>query len=258
MEQWEREYLEIIRENKERIKNSDKPVSKKRKEYIEACWQEVVRADGTKYYIPDKKKLDRQIKKRKQKENTRRIKTRISKGIKNILKILLALLVITTLVKSAGLSGNGNILRMLLPVSRLSMSSSDINGILFSIMMDTLVEIENTHGKTMSSSVSSGYCFTQDQIEQWLADIDTDVQRLKNMKYHKSYEEVVNSYSEFLITTRNIVVCLEYGSGNIREELDHYNAILKDMKASLIEAFEKNNIPYTDTETALSYQYIVY
>ena len=258
MEQWEKEYLEIIRENKERCRNSDKTASQKQKEYIEACWQEVERTDGTKYYIPDKKKLDKQARKRKFQRKVKRFKETVFGGIKKVLRAMLVIIIITSLVKSDGLSGRWELLRMLLPTHRVAVSSTDINGKGFASMMDTLEGIRKRNSERMNTYAANGYSYPEGQIEKWLIDIDADIQTLEELNYHSSYKELVGCYSEFLIIIKNIVNCLEYGSGNVRNELESYNAILEKMKSSLISALEENNIPYSDTKAGLVYQYMVY
>lgn len=79
MEQWEKDYLEEI---SRRNKNASENITASQKEYINECWQEITRPNGSKWYVPNQEA----IRKKQRKANRKAL---LSAGFRKAVKMLL-------------------------------------------------------------------------------------------------------------------------------------------------------------------------
>lgn len=219
MEQWEKEYLEI----KQREKQPN-TISNKQKEYIDICWEEVERSDGTKWYIP--------IKKEKQKQQRKRnLRVLLNKTFR-VACIIIAICIVLCLLWSHFYA----------------------RGLGLKNMCTVLSEIESSQTAALNSFVTAGYSLSEEEIVAWKINIDKDLALLDRLIYHPSYKEVVKGHVSLLLTLQDFIdACL---SGDyISSQLAHtrYSALLIDNRNKLFDAFERNFVKYQITSEGYVY-----
>ena len=96
MEQWERDYLDAI-QSRHQKKASLNGYTKEQKEYINACWEEIIRPDGSKWYVPNQEQIKKQQKKAWRKK-------RFTSVFKKIVSLILALILGFSLLSGVLLS----------------------------------------------------------------------------------------------------------------------------------------------------------
>ena len=160
MESWEREYERIILEEKKR---KEKAKRKKRKaknynDYYNACWEEISRADGTKYYKPNNKKIN-VIRKKERFWNV------FKRLIKRVVKICLAIIVlfVVLLFIIISLSKFDSRESAVTPAigftETIRMPRTYIDGIKFSEMVNVLKKISGKDDRTVGLCQKKEECF---------------------------------------------------------------------------------------------------
>lgn len=258
MEQWEKEYLEIVERQKERQANAvDKPSEGK----ISKGWKEVIREDGSKWYVPDEAVLSRQERRMKRKKGPFQCGRCLFVGLKRLIRLMLMLGMIglfCVIWKGVGE------LDINIPWKLPSIHSSAparntyVNGLGLHNMAKTLFDIRERQTNTLNAYISDGG-FSLDEIKTWQDSIDNDLAIIQNLEYDESYSEVVYGYARLLNILDDFVDCVLIGDSNrAREAWTEYSELFSSLNGIFAEALDANGVEYVIDENSLYFRYSVY
>lgn len=253
MDRCEQDYLAIV-ERQNELQASIKPHTANTNKDL---WVETKNPDGTKWYIPNQEKLDCLA----EKKNGRQCKQNSIFSGKFLRFVFVSFIVCTLFLGCCFLknefeyqSKNGGLFNSFFENQR-----SLKNGIGMNTMATTLFDIREEQTETLIEFVSSGYSFSDEEIEIWKTSISEDLKTIENLSYHRSYFKVVDGYVSLLETLNTYIVQMESGDRqSARLTLEKYNLLISGQKYILAEALEKNGVSHSVREDGISFSYYVY
>lgn len=247
MEQWEREYQSIIRDQKQREARSKHP-SVKQREYINACWEEIEQPDGSKLYVPKQKAL----KKQEKRQRTRLfLLTTTKKAGKTLLFTSAALIIFFaaahygTAIPNGTTAGDSH-LNPAGILSGLKLPNTYKNGIGMRDMAAALEEIRKTQTETLSSYIAGSYSFSDEEMAAWQDSIHADLHTIAELAYDESYSELVNTHTTMLTALRSFIDASKDKDWKaLQAAHEEYVRCLEAAPRLFAAALDKNNVEYT-------------
>lgn len=259
MEQWEKEYLENLQKRKS-AESGSQGYSEQQKEYINTCWEEVIRDDGSKWYIPKQDKIQKRMKQLCGKKNR-------SVWAKKMVQIVLAVYCFYLLFANVsdfkiGINTESLSVSSFISSSvfhRFKVRNTMVDGLGLKNMLDALWNIRDRHLDKLNSFVSNSYSFTDEDMDAWLDLIDEDLVVIGKLPHDNSYSEVIDGYVLLLNTLKAYIqYALAENWALAEAAYVEYAALLLNLHNILAGAFEKNGVDYTLDEDGIRYTYYHY
>ena len=247
MEQWEKDYLDIVSKNTTPTKTN--------KIKIDRRWNEVIQPDGSKLYVPKPGAF------RKHKTlnlNQFRFKAAIKKAGKALLIILLAVVILFSLV-SLKIPKTDSSISWSSFIPGLHVRNTYINGLGLNNMANTLWDIKDRQTNQLNSYIISGYAFSEEEMTAWQDSISKDLVTIENLIYDKSYSEVVEGHTTLLYFLQEYINHQQAGSRELAMNAHkEYSTLLTKLQSIFAEALKRNGVKYEITESGLTFMYYYY
>lgn len=258
MEQWEKEYLEII-QRKHQSECAEQHQTDRQEEYIHAYWDEVIQPDGSKYYIPKRKKFHKHEKWHQRKHI---LVGTIGRVIRIGFLVCILFVFFSAVSKYASQIdlnfGDGVGMRPEF-LHSVGIRNTMVDGLGMRDMLDTLFDISDAHTDTLNLYVASGYSFSDDELKSWMDRIDADLIVIGRLPHDDSYSEVVDSYILLLNTLKAYVMYSREGNLVLAQAVyAEYSTLLQELMWNLAKAFDRNGVQYTWEEGKIIYTYYQY
>lgn len=259
MDLWEKEYLEIVQKSKE-SQGVRKESAKEQKAYINTYWEEVIRSDGSKWYVPKQNKFQKQAEREQRK---------FSWGLvfRYLLRISLAVFFFFVLFSNAWgiVSPDGIDLPRDFACLKTSflryigVHNTMVDGVGLRDMLDTLWEIRDSQTDTLNRYVSGGHIFSDEETDAWMERIDGDLVKIGRLPHDDSYSEFVDSYVLLLNTLKAYVRYSQDGDWVLAQAMySEYSSLIFGQNEILMKAFDLNGVKYTLDGSTIRYTYFQY
>lgn len=235
MEPWEQEYQDIIRSQKQQ----QKAPAKQQTQYINACWEEIEKPDGSKLYVPKQAALKKQ-------ERRHQLHHALSSGVKAACKTTLTVILILTAISGISFFANQNHTGTN-PITTITKTfrapNTYVNGLGLKNMANTLKDIRDAQTQALSDYVAGNYSLTDEEISAWLLDIAADKKAIETLPHDESYSQVVDAHTSLLDTLQSFITHAESADwAAARTDHGKYVLLLEEIHPIFASALKENNV----------------
>ena len=256
MEQWERDYIETITEQKQLAYQHENKLKGNQKEYLEQFWDEKINPDGSKYYVP---KLDAL------RSHTRKTKAHdvLCLGWHLFWKVIFVFALFIFLYFVFFSSRNiiskfqNSTPSIITDNFRVSVfPNTYVDGYGMHLMVHTLWDISGQQTERLNQYIKSGRNSSLEELCDWLKDIQNDLAIIQDLHHDPSYSKVLAGYTELLDTLQKYVMyAISDDNENITVAYNEYVSLLDGVWQLLADAFDENHVKYVLTNDHFTYYY---
>lgn len=269
MEQWEKEYIDIVTKEKSEQENAKGHVWAYEEGYDSSRWDEVTNSDGTKYYVP-KKSAFGSTKSKTSKKHKRNAD--LVESIAWLVTVGSAVVLVMVLI-GVSLSDQKSFLSTQMTESEKMRSISSqgivqeqlrggtyVDGLGFANMMEFFDDMQSERHSFLVDVVQSLQSDSLMDVQQWSDIFAQREDACAELCYAPSYRAYVDAQMKVFELQKELLILMKHGA-QLEVVLEAYNQ-LSDADAALrskqIQAMDENGIRYTIEENKITYWYKQY
>ena len=235
MEKWEKEYQEIMQAHGA-IRTVDSREALPEGKAVGDYWLEMSGQDGGKVFVPRMNLIQADAQRGPRRLRVFEVISRVLLVASTVVLVVLACFILRMYQEQAQNVPSAPVV---------SVADSFVQGKGLKHMVTELAGVRQRQTETLNRYISAGYGFIEEEMAEWLDEIDDDYVVIEHLAYDASYAGFVDAHRSYLAALEEYIAAVEaQDTEKVDAARERCSELLAGMHEVLTDALEGNGVEY--------------